>query len=131
MAYQYFQPNPKQQSVGDCVIRAICRATGDDWYSAYTDITVQGYALADMPSSNAVWGRYLRENGYKRYIVPNTCPDCYTIREFVEDNPKGTFIICTGSHVVTAIDGNYYDSWDCGNEIPVFYYTKEEENAES
>lgn len=129
MAYQYYQPNPKQQAVGDCVIRAICRATGEDWYNVYTDVVVNGYAMADMPSSNAVWGKYLKENGYKRYIVPDTCPDCYTISEFVDDHPDGTYIICTGSHVVTAINGNYYDSWDSGNEVPIFYYRKDEENG--
>ena len=129
MAYQYYQPNPKNKAVGDCVIRALCKALGDDWYSVYTQVTVQGYAQADMPSSNAVWGQFLKENGYARYVIPNTCPDCYTIREFVEDNPVGAFILCTGSHVVTAINGVYYDSWDSGNEVPIFYYRKEEEYA--
>ena len=85
----------------------------------------------DFLRGAAVLNKYLKENGYKRYIVPNTCPDCYTIRDFTEEHPDGTYIICTGSHVVTAINGNYYDSWDSGNEVPIFYYRKEEENAES
>ena len=129
MAYQYYQPNPKEKAVGDCVIRALCKATGNDWYTTYSEVVVQGYALCDMPSSNAVWGQYLKENGYKRYVIPNTCPDCYSIEDFCNDNPVGTFILCTGTHVVTAINGTYYDSWQSGNEIPAFYYTKENENA--
>ena len=129
MAYQYYQPNPHNKSVGDCVIRALCRAFDDDWYSMYSQLTLQAYAMCDMPSSNAVWGRFLKDNGYKRYVIPNTCPDCYTIEDFCNDNPVGTYILCTGTHTVTAIDSIYYDSWKSGNEVPIFYYRKEEENA--
>ena len=129
MAYQYYQPNPKNKSVGDCVIRALCKALGNDWYATYSEVTIEGYALCDMPSSNAVWGHYLSDNGFRRYIIPNTCPDCYTIEQFVNDNPVGTYIIATGTHVVTAIDGIYYDSWDSGNEVPIYYWRKENDNA--
>ena len=125
MAYQFYNPNPLRNTVGDCVIRAICKAFDYDWYKAYTEITVQGYAMCDMPSSNAVWGQYLKLNGYRRYIIPNTCPDCYTIDDFCNDNPVGTFIVCTGSHVVAIVDGTLYDSWQSGSETPIFYWRKE------
>ena len=125
MAYQFYNPNPRNKSVGDCVIRALCKAFDDDWYNIYSQLTVQGYALCDMPSSNEVWGQFLKANGYKRYIIPNTCPDCYTIGQFAEDNPDGTFILATGSHVVTIIDGIAYDSWNSLNEVPIFYWRKE------
>ena len=129
MAYQYYQVNPKNKAVGDCVIRALCKAFNENWYTVYTELTFQGYSMCDMPSSNAVWGQYLMNNGYKRYVIPNTCPDCYTINNFCEDNPQGTFILCTGTHVVTAIDGTFYDSWNSGNETVIFYYEKEKENG--
>lgn len=82
--------------------------------------------MFDMPSSNAVWSSYLMLNGYKRYAIPNTCPYCYTIKQFTFDHPYGRYLLATGSHVVTAINGNYYDAWDSGNEIPIYYWTKEE-----
>ena len=125
MAYQFYNPNPLSKSVGDCVIRALCKAFDDDWYSIYSQLTIQGYAMCDMPSSNAVWGQYLKSKGYHRYIIPNTCPDCYTIDDFCNDNPVGTFILCTGSHVVTIVDGILYDSWPSGSEVPIFYWRKE------
>jgi hypothetical protein len=34
-------------------------------------------------------------------------------------------IVGNPGHVVTAVDGDYYDIWDCGDEIPSFYYYKE------
>ena len=125
MAFIYFNPNPKGSFVGDCVIRALSKATDADWYKVYLDLAIQGYAMCDMPSSNAVWGQYLMSNGYRRYIIPNTCPDCYTVKSFCADNPQGKYILATGTHVLTVIDGDYYDSWDSGNEIPVYYYMEE------
>jgi len=60
-----FNPNPYGSKVGDCVIRAICAATGQAWNTTYTGVTLQGYALKDMPSSNYVWGEYLKKEDQK------------------------------------------------------------------
>lgn len=125
MPFVYSNPNPKNARVGDCVIRAISIATGLDWESAYTALALYGYEMCDMPSSNAVWGKYLKDLGYKQHIVTDTCPDCYTVRNFCHDHPSGTYIIGTGSHAVAVIDGgNYCDTWDSGDEIVIYYWEK-------
>ena len=126
MAYIFYNPNPAGSFVGDCVIRAITKATDSDWDSVYLAICMKGFELKDMGSSNAVWGAYLRSKGYFRKAIPNTCPDCYSIREFTKDHPNGSFILATGSHVVAVNNGNYYDAWDSGNEIPIYYWAKED-----
>ena len=79
MAYVFYNPNPAGQRVGDCVIRAISKLTGQDWEHTYIGVAVQGYVSYDMPSSNAVWAEYLRRRGFRRYVIPDTCPDCYTV----------------------------------------------------
>lgn len=123
--WQYCNVNPKANLVGDCVIRAVALATDIDWDSTYLSIATVGYEMKDMPSSNAVWGAYLRRIGFNRYVVSNDCPDCYTIEDFCKDHNKGIYVLATGTHAVTAIDGNYYDTWDSGKEIPIYYFTKE------
>ena len=80
--------------------------------------------MHDMPSSNAVWGSFLQKNGYVRKIIPNMCPECYTVIQFCIDNPHGKFLLATGTHVIAVIDGNYYDTWDSGDEIPIYYWRK-------
>ena len=76
MSYVYFNPNPSGKRVGDCVIRAIAKLTRQDWQSVYWQIAEQGARLFDMPSSNNVWASYLREQGYRRFVIDDNCPDC-------------------------------------------------------
>lgn len=120
-----YNPNPDSRDVGDCVIRALSMATGHTWEYVYIGLSMLGYEMRDMPSANRVWGEYLRRNKFKRFIIPDTCPMCYTVIDFCRDNPRGTYVLATGSHVVTVVDGNYFDSWDSGNEVPVYYYSLE------
>ena len=124
MAYIYYNPNPFKLSVGDCTIRAISCALNQSWKETYMGLVNQGYQMYDMPSANRVCGQYLKNNGFKKYQLPDTCPECYTIRDFCYDFPYGTYVVGTGEHVVCVYNGNYYDSWDSGNEIPIYYFER-------
>lgn len=120
-----FNLNPDKKTVGDCTVRAIGLAMGLSWDDTHADLSMVSHFLHDMPSANVVWGEYLYLNGFRRHIIPNTCPACYTVKQFTRDYPIGTFILATGSHVVTVIDGDYYDTWDSGEEIPIYFWRKE------
>lgn len=121
-----YNPNPTGRKVGDCAVRAIAKALSIDWETAYDLIASNGFAMGDMPSSDSVWGSVLRQNGFYRKSIPNYCPDCYTVKEFCRDNPKGTFVLGFGGHVATVIDGNLYDSWNSLNEIPVYVWYRKD-----
>lgn len=108
-------------------MRAISKATGKEWGETYLAMAIEGYLEGDMPSANAVWGAYLRRIGYRRYMVPDTCPDCYTVGEFADEHPEGTFILALSGHVVCVQDGVIYDSWNSENEIVLYYWQKESE----
>lgn len=120
--FRYFNPNPDRSLVGDCVVRAICKLQNRRWEDVYVDICLEGLILHNMPSSNDVWGSYLMNCGYSRYSLPDTCPACYTVRDFCIDHPIGAFLLATGTHVIAVIDGDYYDTWDSGDESPAYYW---------
>lgn len=123
--FKYYNPNPiKGQSVGDCTVRAISKAMGQDWETTYAGLSMMGFCLSDMPSANYVWGAYLRRNGFRRHLVDDHGQDIYTVRDFCEDNPKGTYILAIDGHVVCVQDGFYWDSWNSGNEIPIYYWER-------
>ena len=127
MAWIPFNPNPQGKQVGDCTVRAISKATRQSWEDAYSGIAIQGFMMHDMPSANHIWGAYLKSKGFKKHIIPDTCPDCYTLEDFCRDHPKGMYIVALHNHVVAVDDGNYFDSWDSGNETPIYYFEREEQ----
>ena len=124
MAWIEFNSNPYGLRVGDCSVRAICKALDQTWEKSYSRISLEGFLMGDMPSSDAVWGNVLRRNGFERRAIPNTCPECYTAEDFCKDNPKGVFVLAFGGHVATVVDGDLYDSWDSRKEIPIYYYAE-------
>lgn len=126
MSYIYYNPNPLNLSVNDCTVRAISKATNMSWKETYLNLLIQGYMMCDVPSSNRVWGELLKRFGFRRRLLPDTCPNCYTVRDFCQDFPIGVYLLGTGEHVVTVIDGDYYDSWDSGNEIPLYFFERKD-----
>lgn len=120
--WKKYNPNPTGARVGDCVIRAISKATDSQWNDVYMGVCLQGLKMSDMPSANHVWGAYLKEKGFTRNVLPNTCPDCYTVKDFCQEHKSGIFILAVSGHVVCVKDGDYYDSWDSGDEVPMYYW---------
>ena len=127
MAYVYFNPNPQNQRVGDCAVRAMCKALGQEWEDAYAGICSIGFSYADMPSSNYVWGMYLRRYGFEQKMIPSICPNCTTVSKFAKDHPKGRYVLACQNHVVCVDSGDWFDSWDSSDEIVLYYFEKQEE----
>lgn len=125
MPYEFYNPNPKNQRVGDCAVRAISKAVGTDWADAYIGLCAEGLSLRDMPNSNYVWGMYLKKFGFTEHMISSLCPDCVTVSQFATDHPKGRYVLALQNHVVAVVNGTYFDTWDSGNEIVLYYYKKE------
>lgn len=123
--FRYYNANPVNNLVIDCSVRAISLFLGKTWTEVYDGICDEGRLQYNMPSSNIVWTSYLKKLGYRKYLLSDACPDCYTVNDFAIDNPRGTFLLALDGHVVTVIDGLYYDTWDSGGETPIYYWRKE------
>ena len=115
-------PNPLGKQTSDCVVRAIAIATEQSWKRTYRELCDLGEIEAELPNANSVWGLYLRNKGAKQFLLPESCPTCVTVRAFCEKYPTGVYVIGTGSHAVAVIDGDYYDAWDSGNEVPSYFW---------
>ncbi len=122
--FEKYNANPQKKSVGDCTVRAISAALGQSWEKTYTGICLQGFVMCDMPSANHVWGAYLKSRGFVRNAISDDMPENYSVRDFCVDNPSGTFVLACSGHVVAVIDGKYYDTWDSGDEIPLYYWKR-------
>lgn len=123
--YKYYNPNPRRRDAGDCVIRAICKAEDKDWETVYTELSLEGFSSGDWGNANSVWDKYLRDKGYKRHTIPNFCPDCYNVGDFAEEYTEGVYIVSTGTHLCTVVDGTLYDAYDSRDKTPIYFYSKE------
>lgn len=121
-----YNPNPMRRSTSDCVVRAISKLMGTDWDTTFIRLSIMALRKKDNLEKNHVWGDFLKLNGYRREFVPDMCPNCYTVKDFCLEHPKGKFLLridgLRDGHVVTAIDGDYYDTWDSGDEVVDYFY---------
>ena len=124
--YSYYNPHPSKNRIGDCVIRALTKVLNKSWHEVYVDLCILGYVICDWGSSNAGWNAYLISQGFTRDIVSADCPECYTIEDFCNEHPQGTYVIGTGSHAVAVVDGILFDSWNSLGEIAIYFYKKGE-----
>ena len=125
--YVYANPNPCRREEPDCVVRAVCIATDRDWDEVHWDLCILSHYECTMPSVNWLWELYLKRNGFEKFLLPESCPKCVTVREFAKRHPKGTYVIGTGSHAVCVRDGDWIDLWDSGDEVPTYFYRKKGE----
>lgn len=123
--WKKYNPNPCKKSVGDCAVRAVAVALDLSWMDAFRELCIEAFEQCDMPSSDAVWGAVLRKKGFRRYVVSNASPTCYTAEDFLIDHPHGIVTLAFGGHVASAIDGVLYDSWDSSHECPTYFYFRE------
>lgn len=123
-----WNPNPvRSDPVGDCTVRALAKALDISWEEAHVMLDYNSYMMGDISNSNVVLGSVLRQHGFVRDVVPNSCPDCYTANDFAMDHPTGTYVLGFGTHVATVVDGNLYDTWNSLNEIPIYYWYRKDD----
>ena len=124
--YVYANINPLKKQTEDCLVRAVAVIMDISWEKAYMDLCQRGLLIYDMPNSDATLSIYMREKGFERKIIPNTCPACFTVKDFCIEHPYGKYILLTSGHAVAVIDGDYIDNNDSGDMLPQFYWTKGE-----
>lgn len=74
-----------------------------------------------MPSSDDVWWELLRLHGFRKVNLLDYCPDCYTVEDFAYDHPDGIYVLGPKEHAITIINGDWYDTWDSGATVPLYY----------
>ena len=107
--YRFFNANSQGNFVNDCVVRAISVAEGKSWDETYEELSDlaqnQGILLDDVSFvEDYLDDRYERACHYSKLVG-----------EFIEEYPKGTFLITMQGHITVVKDGVLYDTFDCRN----------------
>ena len=126
----YLNLNPFGKHTGDCVVRACAFALNQSWDETYEELCDMGFDRKEMPSWNSTWWAYLKSKGFTRHIIPDSCPDCYQVKDFAADHLSGTYVLFipysseASGHAVAVQSGNWYDTWQSGFEIPLVYWER-------
>lgn len=118
--FKPYNPNPDGLRTGDCTVRAICKSTGKTWNRVFLGLCVYGFYIHDMPSANRVWGAYLKAQGFRKRPVYEDI----TVADFCRDHPSGVFLLGSDGHIVCVENGCYYDTWDSGQEMPLYCWER-------
>lgn len=86
-----------------CYAHALAIALDIDVYKVFVQARRWVKRLSD--------GMYLDdiEAFAKRYTTATSFDTNITLKKFLENNPKGTFIVANYSHAFAVVDGRYYD----------------------
>ena len=122
--WENYEPNPVREGAIDCSVRAISKALDISWEKAFVMLSLNGYLMGNVLSADEVWGSVLRQHGFRREMIPNTCPDCFTVEDFCHEHPRGVYVVKSENHVATVINGVLYDSWDSSQKTAIYYWTK-------
>lgn len=109
--YKFYNANAKGRFANDCVVRAVSLAENKTWNDSYEELSdiaqSQGILLDDV---NFV--EPLLDSRYER-----TCYKDTFVGEFVENHPKGTYLITMNGHITCCKEGILYDTFDCRNRL--------------
>lgn len=123
--FQYFQPNI--HTCGDCHIRAVCAATGEEWLEAFDGLyRVARKSQYPLGSTESITD-YLGEKGFTWVAIkPKRGQSRPTVAEFAKSHTKGHYVLRVSNHVVGAHHGHYHDTWDCGHKSLYGYWEKKD-----
>lgn len=113
--YQFYNPHPQGKLVGDCVKRAITKATGLDYHTVQLELNrYKKITGADSFNSNTNWKPYVENvlHGKKLSFPAEKGKPRMNGYRFCTEFPKGTYLLRLSKHLVCCIDGVIYDTWD-------------------
>ena len=109
--WEFFNPNPRNRETGDCVIRALSKATDRSWVFVYDELCNFGRDLGGLPNDDEVFEEFLEHNGFniKSIPRPKRGQDSVTVQKFCRQHPIGTYVLSCAHHLTCVKDGKFYD----------------------
>ena len=107
--YRYYNANARGNFVNDCVVRSISVAEGKTWDEAYRELSNIAQHEGILLDDTKFVEKYL-DKRYKR-----ACHYSKTVGEFMDERPKGIYLVTMPGHITVIINGLLYDTFDCRN----------------
>ena len=109
--YRYYNANPYNRHISDCVIRCLSVLTNRSWREVYDELTDLAGDVGLMFDrvefvEDYLDDRYTRECHYSK-----------TVEEFAKEYPYGKYAVTMDGHITAIIDGIIYDTFNPSNRV--------------
>lgn len=108
--FRFYNANPKGRRVNDCTVRAISLATDRSWDSTFLQLSDFARAQGIMPDEVEYIDEYLDRHFSNVYSCDGL--NKITVGEFVQNHPRGVYLITMSGHITCCVDGVIYDTFD-------------------
>lgn len=109
--YKYYNANPYNRQIKDCVLRSISLLTNRTWQETQDELSNlamnKGYMIDDV-----VFVEEYLDNKY-----PRECHYSKTIGEFAKEYPYGKYAVTTNGHITAVINGDIFDTFDPSDRV--------------
>lgn len=126
--FRYYNANPQDKFVSDCVVRALCTALGQDWDVTLRELTEVGIECCTVLNDTVAYSKYLKDKGWIKHRQPRKGNNRkFTGNEFCKmvAQPNKTYIAhIGGGHVVCIKNKQIYDNWDSSEYCIGNYWTE-------
>lgn len=117
--HQYFRMKYKKDYVGDCVVRALTLATGENYQEVRRELWWTSYKNGDMPNEKRNYEEFLKKRGFiKEKKISGFMLGHYPISH------KETYVVVLANHLVCLDQGLVRDTWDCRYKSPYSVWRK-------
>lgn len=118
--------NPKGHLSSDYEIRALSKATGKSWEEVFKGLYEIAYRNRSMLDEKKVLDEYVRSVGfvYRKLPKVEAGGSRPKVSSFAKQLGKGTYLLIIANQITVAINGNYYEVWNCGNKAVYGYWEK-------
>ena len=123
--FHFHNENPRNRRTGDCVIRAIARASAMSWDAVLTGLFEVALEIKSELAYSHCYERYLKQLGWVKGKQPRKQDGTkYTVAEWCQEHPRQTMIVSVSKHLTCIIDGKCNDIWNCTSKTVLNYWTK-------
>lgn len=120
--------NPKGKKTADCVIRAISKASGKDYWQVAEDLFKLQKKTGYMLNEKRCYEKLLDDYGFIKKAQPrkldNTKYLVGEIDKLVEIRKPKSVVISMASHLTCYINNEIVDLWDCRYKTIGNYWLK-------
>ena len=109
--FVYYNANPHNRNISDCVVRSLSVLTGKSWRDTYDELTDLAGDVSMMFDRVEFIEDYLDD----RY--PRECHYSKTVGEFAKEYKSGKYAVTMDGHITAIINGDIIDTFNPSNRI--------------